>query len=96
MTSQRTDPSAAVEQLRSRIGEVDRELVELLAERVRLAREIGDLKRNGERATLDPAREAAVIRTATQAGREAGLDPEDTRELLWTVIGICRRAQLSG
>ena len=81
-------------QLRDEIERVDREIVAAVARRVELARRIGDLKKDDRRATLDTGREAAVIRRATELGREAGLDPEAARELFWTLVGICRRAQL--
>ncbi|MBX6365005.1 MAG: chorismate mutase, partial [Gemmatimonadetes bacterium] len=48
--------------LRSAIAELDRRLIELLAERVRLAQRIGAAKRAAGLPTLDPAREAAVVR----------------------------------
>lgn len=95
MTAEGQGP-AALEELRRQVRDVDREIVRLVAERVRLAREIGAAKRDAARGTLDPAREAAVIRHAADEGRAAGLDPDDVRELFWTLIGICRRAQLEG
>jgi chorismate mutase len=89
-----TSEDARLAALRSEIERLDREIVDRVAERVRLAREIGSLKRDDARATLDPAREAAVIRTATEIGRQAGLEAEGVRELFWTLVGMCRRAQL--
>ena len=86
--------SGPLEALRREVRRVDREIVAMVAERVRLAREIGATKQAAARATLDPAREAAVIREATALGRDAGLDPEDARNLFWMLIDICRRAQL--
>lgn len=85
------DPLA---RLRAEIQRVDREIIGLVAERVRIAGEIGALKQEDARATLDPGREAAVIRAATELGRADGLDPEAVRELFWTLVGMCRRAQL--
>lgn len=86
--------SGSVPELRSDLERIDRQLVELVAERVRLARRIGRAKREDGRGPLDTGREATVIRRAAELGRDAGLEPEDVRELFWTIIGICRRAQL--
>jgi chorismate mutase len=83
----------SLERLRVEIEHVDRRLVELIAQRVTLARRVGELKRNAGMPTLDPAREAAVVRHAGALAREAGLKPEDVREIHWHVIGLCRRAQ---
>jgi chorismate mutase len=80
--------------IRALIESLDRELVGLVAERVRLAREVGRLKRLGGVPTLDPAREAAVIRRSAALAREAGLEEEDVRQIFWHLVGLSRRAQL--
>ncbi len=67
--------------------------VALLAERVALARDVGAIKRATGLPRLDPAREAAVVRHGTALARGVGLDEEEVREILWRVVGICRRAQ---
>ncbi len=83
-----------IPELRNRIAEVDAEIVGRVAERVELARRIGELKRESGGATMDPEREAAVIRRAVEHAREHGLPPEPVRELFWTLMGLCRNAQL--
>lgn len=80
--------------LRQRIEALDRRLLETVAERVDIARRIGSAKRERESATLDPGREAAVIRGAVETGRELGLPEEPVRQLFWTLVGLCRDAQL--
>jgi chorismate mutase len=82
-----------LERVRLEIEQVDRRLVDLIAQRVRLARQVGELKRHAGLPTLDPAREASVVRRASVLARESGLMPEDVREIYWHVIGLCRRAQ---
>ncbi|HET9985200.1 MAG TPA: chorismate mutase [Longimicrobiales bacterium] len=82
--------------LRSAIADLDRRLVELLAERVRLARRVGGAKRAAGLPTLDPAREAAVVRRASALAREHGLEPEAVRGIFWHLIGLSRRAQTEG
>jgi chorismate mutase len=79
---------------RERIGAIDGELVRLIAERVRLAREIGRSKREAGAATLDPGQEAAVVRRAVERARSLGLPDEPVREVFWTLVGLCRTAQL--
>lgn len=88
------DASDDVTALRRRIEALDRALLEAVADRVELARRIGDDKRSREAATLDPGREAAVIRRAVETGRELGLPEEPVRQLFWTLVGLCRAAQL--
>jgi chorismate mutase len=95
-----TRPSASIQaelaRLREKIEDIDRTLIELMAERVRLAREVGVAKRAAGLPTLDPAREAAVIRQAAELARDAGLADDEIRHIFWQVIGLSRRAQLEG
>lgn len=82
-----------LETLRAEVERVDRELVRLIAERVEIARRIGQLKRQNGSLTLDPAREAAVVRTNAELARTHALPAEDVREIFWRIIALCRRAQ---
>ncbi|HET7230054.1 MAG TPA: chorismate mutase [Longimicrobium sp.] len=91
-----TPAEARLAELRGRIQQIDRELIGLLAERVRVAREVGAAKRELGIPTLDPAREAAVVRNAGELARELGVGDEDVRYIFWHVIGLSRRAQMGG
>ena len=85
--------SDEMERLRQEIESIDRQLIELVARRVDLAREVGRAKRTAGLPTLDPAREAAVVRRAGQVAREVGIADEDVRYIFWHLIGLSRRAQ---
>jgi chorismate mutase len=89
-----TSGGEAVAEQRERIRALDGELIRLVAERVRLAREIGRSKQAAGTATLDPAQEAAVVRRAVEQARERGLPPEPVREIFWALVGMCRAAQV--
>ena len=78
---------------RDEIAGIDREIVNLLRKRVDLGRRIGVLKREMGMPILDPGREAAVIRSAVEAAREAGLADEPVREIFWRILGLSRAAQ---
>src|SRR5690606_1022337 len=73
-------------QLRDEIAAVDDELVSLLARRLALAREIGEIKTSLGIPVLDPAREAEVVRRAAADARQHGVDPELVRAVLWRII----------
>ncbi len=87
-------PQQLLEQLRVEIEELDRQMLTLLAERMSLAREAGEIKRNARLPLVDPAQEAAVVRRAAVFARESGLPVEEVRQLLWQVIGLCRGVQV--
>lgn len=89
-------PQARLQELREQIQHIDRTLIELIADRVRLAREVGDAKRALGVPTLDPAREAMVVRRAGELARELGVGDEDVRYIFWHLIGLSRRAQMEG
>ena len=92
--AQPADAGAELERLRAEIEGLDRAVIKLLARRVELARQVGAAKHTLGLPTLDPAREAAVVRRAGALAREVGLDDEDVRYIFWHLIGLSRRAQL--
>lgn len=79
--------------LRARIETIDSELVRLLGERVALARSTHDAKQRLGRPTLDPSREAAVVRRAGCLARAAALPEEPVRELFWAIMALSRDVQ---
>ena len=86
--------SSELARLRDDIEALDHELVSLLARRVSLAREVGAAKRAADLPTLDPAREAAVVRRAGELARENDLCEDEVRSIFWHLIGMSRRAQV--
>ena len=80
--------------IRTEIERIDRGLIDLIAQRVQLARRVGVVKRLSGLPTLDPPREAAVVRRAGALAREAGLEDEDVRYIFWHLIGLSRRMQM--
>jgi chorismate mutase len=85
-----------LEEVRADIGAVDDALVDLLARRLSLAREIGRIKRLRGLPVMDPAREAEVVRRAAAVARERGVDPELVRAVLWRIIDQARFEQTEG
>lgn len=79
--------------LRRQVEALDHTLVDLIAQRLRLARAIGAAKRERGQPTLDPPREAAVVRRVGALAREAGLPEEPIRAMYWHLIDLARRVQ---
>ena len=89
-----TTTPADLARLRQEIEELDHKLVKLIADRVVLARKVGEAKRAAGLPTLDHVREAAVVRRAVSISRDVGLKSDDEiRQIFWQLIGLSRRAQ---
>ena len=82
-----------LERLRAEILECDRELVRILARRKHLVREVGALKAGLGRQVTDPGREAVVARRAATLARNAGVDEELVRNLIWQIMAAARKQQ---
>jgi len=82
-----------LEELRGRIRELDEALVRLVGERSALVLEVGALKARLGLPVLDPPQEARVVRRAAEMAREAGVDQEAVRDILWRIIASARDAQ---
>lgn len=87
------DPNARLAEIRDRILDLDRALVELVGERRDLVLEVGRLKGELGLPVLDPAREARVVRRAAELAREHGVDEELVRDVIWRIIASARDAQ---
>jgi len=77
---------------RRRIDLVDRKLLSLLNQRLRIALECGKIKNGMGKKIYDPRREAEVL---TRLGMEnrGPLKKEDLAKIFRTIIGVCRRSQ---
>lgn len=75
-----------LEELRGELSAVDRQLVELIAERQRLVGEIGRSKQASGTGTRDYAREKDVLDMGRAQANEIGLDPELAENVLRELI----------
>jgi len=83
----------SLDDLRDRIRRLDRELVSLAAERVDLARQVGEIKRRQGLSTVDYAQERVVLERARAAAGERGLDPAFAEEIFTRLIRASVTAQ---
>jgi chorismate mutase/prephenate dehydrogenase len=86
------DPERELEALRERIRRLDVELVERAAERIALARKVGEAKRRRGQATVDYGQERIVLERARTAARERGLDAGVATDLF---AGLIRAAVIA-
>ena len=82
-----------LERLREEILDCDHELIRVLARRRDLVREVGALKARHGLQVTDPKREAAVVRRAATLARNAGVDEELVRNLIWKIMASAREQQ---
>ena len=75
-----------LEQLRDGLTDVDRQLVELIAERQRIVGEIGRIKRESGRRTRDYEREKEVLELARVKAGALGVDPELAEQIMRSLI----------
>lgn len=76
--------------LRAQIDALDHQLVETLTARFRVAEAVGELKHRQGILPLDPAREAEIVKRATDVARSSGVPEEGVRDVFWAVLGYCR------
>jgi len=84
---------ARLQELRTKIEKLDRELVALIGKRRDLAIEVGQAKAELGLPILDPQQEAKVVRRAAEIARELGIDEEVTRDVIWRIIAAARDVQ---
>ena len=75
-----------LEELRSELSSIDRQLVELIAERQNVVGEIGRSKQSTGRATRDYERERDVLEMARDQAKSLNVDPNIAEEILTTLI----------
>lgn len=78
---------------RGQIQEIDREIVRLLQERVRLAIEIGHIKNSRSLPVADLAREREVLSNVLSVPH-APMDTQALETLFLWILTICRKAQI--
>ena len=82
-----------LDNLRERIRRIDLDLVARAAERVALARQVGEIKRARRLATVDYAQERTVMERGRAAAGDFGLDPTVAEDLFARLIRASVTAQ---
>ena len=93
MSDDRSARRDRLEGLRRQITDCDRELIAVVRRRLDLVKEVGEVKAGLGIPVTDPRREAAVVRRAAKLARQAGLDEELIRSLIWQVMSSARARQ---
>ena len=84
---------AHLDNVRERIRQIDRELIQRAGERLQLAKQVGEIKRRNHLPTVDYAQERAVLARARSSATELGLDPSVAEDLIARLIRASVNAQ---
>src|SRR5512138_803048 len=79
-------PIMSLEQLRGRLTELDKRLLELIAERQKLSREVAEVKSREGRATRDFKREREVLLNAREQARTLDISPDLAESVMRLLI----------
>ena len=82
-----------LEDLRRKIDETDAKIVELIAERIRIAEEIGEKKKGQGKQIEDREREKIVFDNVKSIAREEGVNQEDIENIYQQILTTSKRMQ---
>ncbi|MFC1899700.1 prephenate dehydratase [Chloroflexota bacterium] len=83
----------SLEELRKKIDEADNKIVRLLAERIRIAREIGREKNDTSQQVRDPRREKLVLEKVRGLARGEDVPPEGVASIYRQIINVACSVQ---
>jgi chorismate mutase len=84
---------AEIGKLREEINRLNVEIVERLAQRVEVAKRIGEVKRRHEKPVVDRSREARVYDQIRELAMGFEVDPDGVERVFREVVRLCTEAQ---
>jgi len=82
-----------LDDLRKRIDSLDREIIELIAERTSVTRQIGDAKKDIGKPIEDKIRERKVLDHVRQMAESKGLNPAEIERIYQGIIAVSKEVQ---
>lgn len=83
----------SLDELRSEIADIDRALVELMAQRTYVAETIARVKEEKDLPTADPTQEARVVERAAENAERFDLEPETVQSVFELLIELSKETQ---
>ena len=83
----------SLEELRKKIDEADTRIVRLIAERMRIAKEIGREKKKQGKPIADEGREIEVLEHIKSVAREEDINQEDIASIYRRIVTACKGGQ---
>lgn len=81
--------------LRSRIDEIDKAIVELLSQRMEVCREVAEIKENSGTAVIQPQRVRDVLTSRRQWALDCGVDPDFAEQLFRILLSETHRIEVA-
>lgn len=88
-----SDAEEQIEELRSQLREVDRDILSLIKQRMDVVRDIGRKKEEHDIPTRDSEQEKKVVNRARSEAEEIGLDPDVSEDVLLRLIDASLKVQ---
>lgn len=82
--------------LRRRIDDLDRRLIEVLAERIAVCHDVARIKEHTDTPIIQPERVRAVLEGRRQSAIDAGLDPDFVEDVMRVVLSETHRIEVAG
>ena len=89
----RSDFSKKLKENRRTLDFLDRKLLILLNQRLRITLRIGEIKKGIGKRIYDPEREKEILERL-QRKNKGPLNEEDLKKIFTTIMKVCRRAQM--
>ncbi len=87
---------ADLDDLRSRIDQLDSALIAIVAERLAVCRQVAAVKEGSDTPVIQPARVRDVVVTRRQRAIEAGIDPDFAEQLFRVLLTETHRIEVAG
>lgn len=91
-----TEPPAELLALRSRIDELDQQLLTILAQRLAVCHEVARIKETRDLPIIQPQRVRDVVTSRRQDAIDLGVDPDFAEQVLRVVLAETHRIEVAG
>ncbi len=83
----------SLEELRKKIDQADEKIVRLIAERIKIAEEIGGIKKEQGKQIEDVSREQVVLKNIMSIAEEENLNPEDITRIYRQIMSMAKSVE---
>ncbi|MGA0878791.1 MAG: chorismate mutase [Ilumatobacteraceae bacterium] len=90
------EPPAELAQLRTRIDELDRQLLDILSQRLAVCHEVAHIKEERNLPIIQPQRVRDVVTRRRQEAIDLGMDPDFAEQVMRAVLAETHRIEVAG